>query len=397
MRLCNHELTVALGGGHHDWGGDMWSFSKNVKSQKRGLNSYHRVVLKSNFYLALVVPLVAGCTIASNQLGPTRPITIDDDVLSMRSIAVAAPEDLKTFYDAAPSNQASMRNQIVTARMYIADMEYHTYEARLTREMQDEGLLATAVSLGLTTSATLIPVTQTKTLLSGIATGVTGLDKAYNEKELLSNTVQALQTQMRADRKTQAAVIYAKMYKDVGNTRAITSIAEYTLPMAFSDADGYYQAGTVASALIGLSKTLATAEHNADHAKSAAGPNPGQVTDAKMRAAPLADQPAVPLNRRPTTIRDVNTPLATLVPPRLPAGSTRIGVFEANMSAKDMRSVLDTLCLSGSSDLGSAGSPARKALARFLTANSKPSSENIDRNVFLDIQDLQIVGKRNCQ
>ena len=90
--------------------------------------------------------------------------------------------------DADNMPQADIRNEIVTARMYIADMEYNYYEARLTREMQDEGLLATATELGLTTAATLVPVAQTKTLLSALATGVVGLDKAYTEKELLSNT-----------------------------------------------------------------------------------------------------------------------------------------------------------------------------------------------------------------
>lgn len=200
---------------------------------------------------AAVAAGLAGC--ATNQVGPVRPITIDEDVAWSRGLA---EPDVSTFYSLNPAIQAAMRNQIVTARMYIADMEYHYYEARLTKEMQDEGLVATAVSLGLTTSATLVPVTQTKTLLSALATGVTGLDKAYNEKELLSNAIQALQTQMRADRKTQAGQIYAKMFKDAGNnTKIITPIAEYTLPMALSDADAYYQAGTIASAFIGLSKT----------------------------------------------------------------------------------------------------------------------------------------------
>ena len=173
--------------------------------------------------------------------------------------------------------------------MYIADMEYHYYEARLTREMQDEGMLATAASLGLTTAATLAPVAQTKTLLSGIATGVTGLDKAYDEKELLSNTIQALQTQMRADRKTEAGVIFAKMFKDLGNnTKINTPIAEYTLPMALSDVDNYYQAGTISSALLGLSKTVANADQSADKAKSSAGPNPDAVSNVKAIATPQA-------------------------------------------------------------------------------------------------------------
>jgi hypothetical protein len=210
----------------------------------------------------------------------------------LRPLAAPSPENLANFNQAPAANQAVMRNEIVTARMYIADMEYHTFEARLTREMQDEGIFATAVNLGLTTSATLIPVAQTKTLLSGIATGVTGLDKAYNEKELLSNTIQALQTQMRADRKTQAGTIYAKLFKDAGNnTKTITSIAEYTLPMALSDTDAYYQAGTVASALIGLSKTVANADRNAEQAKDLSGPNPAAVKAVKDTAVPRNNTP----------------------------------------------------------------------------------------------------------
>ena len=47
-------------------------------------------------------------------------------------------------------------------------------------------MLGTAAVLGLTTSSTLVGAVATKTILSGIATGVAGLDKAYNEKELLS-------------------------------------------------------------------------------------------------------------------------------------------------------------------------------------------------------------------
>jgi hypothetical protein len=227
---------------------------------------------------------VAGCT--STQEGPIRPITIADDVASAK---LFADTTLSNFYNSPGSNPGELRNEIITARMFIADMEYHYYEARLTKEVQEEGLGATLTSLGLTTAATLLPAASTKAILAGAATAVTGADKAYNEKELLSNTIQALQTEMRADRKTQAAAIYAKMFKDNGNnTKSITPISEYTLPMALSDAETYYQAGTIASALIGLSKTLANAEQNADEAKSQKGPNPAAVSDAKGIAAPMS-------------------------------------------------------------------------------------------------------------
>jgi hypothetical protein len=246
---------------------------------------------------------VAGCT--SAQVGPIRPITIAEDVAYTRPLA---EPDLSTFYAAKPEAQAAVRNQIVTARMYIADIQYHYYEARLTREMQEEGLGATLATLGLTTASTLVGSAGTKTVLSAVATAVVGADKAYNEKQLLSNTIQALQSQMRADRRTQAAVIYAKMLKEAGNnTKTITPIYEYTLPMALSDADNYYQAGTIASALIGLSKTLANAEQNAEQAKLQAGPNPGAVSDAKNTAAPIAE-PLMPLvGNRPVVVGSGNT------------------------------------------------------------------------------------------
>jgi hypothetical protein len=335
---------------------------------------------------AAVAAGVAGC--ATNQVGPIRPITIDEDVAWSRGLA---EPDIGTFYSLNAATQAAMRNQIVTARMYIADMEYHYYEARLTKEMQEEGVGATAVELGLTTAATLVPVAQTKTLLAALATGVTGLDKAYNEKELLSNAIQALQTQMRADRKSEAGQIYAKMFKDAGNnTKIITPIAEYTLPMALSDADAYYQAGTIASAFIGLSKTVANAEHNADTAKANVGPNPAAVSNVVATATPVA----LPTNRQVMIIGNVNAPLPNFIPPPAVVSSSRIGPFEQRgMSSKDLKVVLGVLGCSGD-DLGPAGSPARKALANFLTANGRPSSDRVTDSVFMDIRDLKTAGKK---
>ena len=267
----------------------MWSFRNRASDRARAFSFQGSAVLKSTLKLMLAAPLLASC-IASNQTGPYRPVSIAEDVESIKRIAY--PVDLAGFYSMSPSNQANGRNQIVSARMYIADLEYHYYEARLTREMQDEGLLATAVSLGLTGSASLIPVAQTSRLLAGIATGVTELDKAYNEKELLSNTIQALQTQMRADRKAWAAEIQAKMLRPDKST--VTPITEYTLAMALSDADSYYQAGTIASALIGLSKTLANKEASAAQAKADSGPNAGAVS----QAIATANQTAPPTARR---------------------------------------------------------------------------------------------------
>lgn len=301
--------------------------------------------VKPGAILLVFAPIFASC--ASHQIGPNRPIPIESDVEAVRSLAY-------------PSNLASSdpgaRNDMLTARMYIADMEYQVYEANLTKEMQDEGLLGTAAILGLTTSSTLVGAVATKTILSGVATGVTGLDKAYNEKELLSNAMQALQTQMRADRNAQAAQIYARMFT---KQKTPTPISEYTMPMALSDAEAYYQAGTVTSALVGLSKTTAKAAENAAAAKAAAGPNSSQVTAAQEMASPTSGatiQPPPPIVIKP------NWQVPVIPQPPLAFGA--ISPTEKQLGPDFVTKVQNLLCVSGTA--GTWDGPTREAIRVFF-------------------------------
>src|SRR5690242_17074716 len=75
--------------------------------------------------------LLAGCEgIATHQIGPVRAITIEEDINSMRPLASLSDGNLANFYSYSADKQASIRNQIVTARMYLADIQYEGYEAR---------------------------------------------------------------------------------------------------------------------------------------------------------------------------------------------------------------------------------------------------------------------------
>lgn len=297
-----------------------------------------------------LIPTLAGC--ASHQVGPNRPVPIDTDVAMVSSIAY--PQDLATFAANWP-DKATARNEMLTARMYVADMEYQVYEANLTREIQDEGLLGTATILGLTTASTLVSPAPTKTILSGLATGVTGLDKAYNEKELLSNAMQALQTQMRADRKAQAAEIYARMFRDAGNeVRKPTPIGEYTWSMALADAEAYYQAGTISSALIGLSRTVANKDTNASLAKAEAGPNPSAVAAVHATAAPIS---AVTIPRTRTVfVAPIKSPQQRAPAPPKPALLNPSGKGRFEQARLPKETILDyqsTLCLPADGNVAS--------------------------------------------
>lgn len=101
---------------------------------------------------------------------------------------------------------------------------------------------------------------------------------------------------------------------------------------------------------------------------------------------------------KPAVIRTVNVPMQRLpqVPPTV--SPTRLSDFESKfMLVSDMRMVLDTLCRPKSEkDLGPAGSAARQALAKFLKDNGRDSVEVLDRNAFLDMQELNKAKKRAC-
>jgi hypothetical protein len=234
----------------------------------------------------LIALSVCGC--ASLQGGPVRPNPIASDTEWLLPYTTVSQGQPLT---------PEVRNNIITTRMYLIDLEYHKYETRMIRELQQEGLAATVANLGLTGAASLIPVAQTDRLLAGIATGVTGLDKAYTEKELMNNTMQQLQIQMRTDRKTQASKMFAKMWQsdsygnpivDGNGNRKPTDTTTYTLAMALADTDSYYQAGTISSALVGLYKTTSNAEQKADCSKNAAGPHGTAVNNAASSGGQLA-------------------------------------------------------------------------------------------------------------
>jgi hypothetical protein len=214
--------------------------------------------LRQVFWLLLLVICTAGCThLVPSVRQPDRLYSTDDEIAVVRNY-LEVQNGLMMRYATSPD--VNTRNAIITERIYAIDVFYTKYESQLTHENQDVNFGATAVELGLTTAATLVPVAQTTRLLSGIATGVNGLDTAYNEKILLSKTIQNVQTQMRANRNEQAAIILANMKCD---------LSDYPLGLAMSDLESYYRAGTFTAGLIKLADTVSKAEGDAQEKKNA--------------------------------------------------------------------------------------------------------------------------------
>jgi len=96
---------------------------------------------------------------------------------------------------------------------------------------------------------------------------------------------------------------------------------------------------------------------------------------------------------RPTIIRSVNAPIRRFTPPPPPVGRVSIGPYEAKMQQKEMNTILATLGCTGT-DLGPAGSPARKALSKFLTDNGQPASNHVTNDIAFTIRELKSQGKK---
>jgi hypothetical protein len=96
---------------------------------------------------------------------------------------------------------------------------------------------------------------------------------------------------------------------------------------------------------------------------------------------------------RPAIIRDINAPLRRFDRGPGVVTETRVGPNEQRMSSKDLKAVLDILGCAGS-DLGPAGSPARRTLTRLLTENGRDPSDRVTPGVFIDLREIRAEGKK---
>src|SRR5260370_5483315 len=226
--------------------------------------------------------VLAGCIVGIPSLGePSRMLTVTDEIPPVGTVENRLFEQYLATVNSSPTAAKTYRNEYITARMSAIDMAYTNYEIALTDESGGTDFGATVASLGLTTTAALIPVAQTSRLLSGIATGVTGVDGAFNQKVLITKTIQNVQTQMRKDRHDQAAIIFNNMK---------CKVDVYPLGMALSDLELYHRAGTFSSGLIGIANTVNKAEATSKPVKDIA--QPGGTPNA-------TDPPAAPAQLTP--------------------------------------------------------------------------------------------------
>jgi hypothetical protein len=197
------------------------------------------------FVCLILTALLPGCLPSLSEPNRLYPVNVETTAIRTQ---IDLP-DFRYYIGLAESQKQQYRNTIIDARMYAIDLEYFASEADETHERQEAEFLASAANIGLTGASVLVPAVQTKNILAGVAGGITGVNAAYDDKVLLSKTIQVLQNQMRAERARVAVKLFAGMNLPASG---------YGLGMALSDLETYYRAGTITGALLDLTNTVST-------------------------------------------------------------------------------------------------------------------------------------------
>lgn len=230
------------------------------KIMKLAINKYALFVASSS----LLVLVNTGCsTNRSLYGGASKPALLNAKRLpTFNYTDPTAATYYLTLYNAAAAKSEveleSVRNQILNDLMGMIDYNYYEFEGNLRGDKTVQEMSADIATLGLTAAATVMGGAETKTILSAIATGVVGVNSTIDKEVFQSNTVQAIQLQMRSRRAAIEINLNAGMGKN---------IQKYPLQNGIRDVVAYYNAGSLTDALIGL---VQSSGNNAQSNKTAA-------------------------------------------------------------------------------------------------------------------------------
>lgn len=191
---------------------------------------------------AVLAPFVLmGCEAALQ--GQPRA-TLDDSRPSLNTLVIGGTLSQANVNAALVNQTDGKRNAIVLARVAELDTLYNEYESTLLFEARQSGFLLsfTGALAGLAGSQASAAASQNYSLLSG---GINAAQSSYEKEVLAEQTMNALISQMRAERARVLGEIYDKLRAPV---------SRYPVQAAISDLERYRQAGTLATGLVAMNQ-----------------------------------------------------------------------------------------------------------------------------------------------
>jgi hypothetical protein len=149
--------------------------------------------------------------------------------------------DLKAYDDAtADADRVRLRNKMVYGIMAEIDYVFYDYETKLYLNQGTFKVGGDFLELGLSSASTITNGARAKTVLSGVLSGVSGVNLSIDKNFFRQQTVQAIASSMEANRDRTKNVILQQLKLDS---------ATYPFSAARADLIRYFFAGTLPSGL----------------------------------------------------------------------------------------------------------------------------------------------------
>lgn len=197
--------------------------------------------------LVLILSALALTGCATIRGAPGRPC---DSKKTLEQLDPYYAKALEDYYKPG-ADRTSVRNYFIETRLGIIDAEYLDFKQHLYGEGVLSGFLTDVGAIGLNAAGTLTPAASTKSILAAISGGLIGTRASAEKNFYFERTMAALLSQMEALRKTVRLRIMKGM---------AASADAYALSQAKTDLADYYSAGTVAGAIVGMTKEAQVAD-----------------------------------------------------------------------------------------------------------------------------------------
>lgn len=147
-----------------------------------------------------------------------------------------------------------LRDAIINELILIADHNYHAYEGGMISGRAKNSFYTGALRTSLETAGALITVADTTRIFAGLSALTGTLHDSADKEFFFDNTIDALIIQMRADRANALLPLLSGRKQ---------TYDKYSIESAIGDITNYYRAGTLASAIVSISKSASAAESEA--------------------------------------------------------------------------------------------------------------------------------------
>jgi hypothetical protein len=225
----------------------------------------------ANCLLLIAVALV-GCTSGNTtnvmkQLDKANAVRLAGkygDANSLSSAIAAAGSD----------ESGQQRNILLNDLILLVDLNYYHWEKMAYDKKATFDLSSDAALLGLGGATALGGTTALTNILGQFTTGITGLKTSVDTDILQKNAIPALVAKMRAARSTQLLKMQAAMISTTNDKpTGPTSLSKYSVEQGLIDLNGYYVAGTFATALQDITAKASEEKTAADDQATKLKPN----------------------------------------------------------------------------------------------------------------------------